>query len=326
MSNPVIIGSARHDEFGKDGYEPGVQPGDQTGHETERQNWYLHSYGWVLIRPKSEAVAQYIAQDMEYVCDNEYVGYSQPHDQSLYNVAKPYGWDVSKVNTPCETDCARSERVSICYAGVQTDNQTLIDCPDFYTGNMVSRLESTGQFDIYTDPKYTESQDFLLRGDLLCTKRQGHTVCVLSDGDYAYTEPSYTTSGNVYLREGAGTEYPVVRNENGREVVVPKNTAFDVLSYAEAADGTTWAQGFYKGYCGYVSGKYLRPAITMPKYTATGNVHLRKGAGVLYGSLCVIPKGTVVVGTGGRVNVLGRAWYEVIYDGKKGWASSKYLK
>ena len=326
MSNPVIIGSARHDEFGGIGYGANVKPGDQTGSECETQEWYLHEYGWTVIRPKSQEVAECIAQDMEYICANPHIGYSQPHDQTLYNVSKPLGFNAAMVHTDCETDCAKAVRVCVCYAGIETENDALIDCPDFYTGNETAVLNRTGQFDVLTEKKYTESQDYLKRGDILNTNRQGHTVVVLSDGDYAYTEPSYTTSGNVYLREGAGTEYPVVRNENGREVVVPKNTAFDVLSYAEAADGTTWAQGFYKGYCGYVSGKYLRPAITMPKYTATGNVHLRKGAGVLYGSLCVIPKGAVVVGTGGMVNVLGRAWYEVIYDGKKGWASSKYLK
>lgn len=315
----VIVGSARHDEFGGIGYGANVQPGDQTGHECETQDWYLHDQGWVCIRPKSEAVAECIAHNMESICANENIGYSQPHDQTLYKVSKPLGFDASKVTTPCETDCARAERVNIAYAGVQTDNQVLIDCPDFYTGNLVAVLQRTGQFDILTEDKYTTVPDYLKRGDLLCTKTQGHVVTVLSDGDYAHTEPSYTTTGNVWQRTGPGTDYDKIQ-------VVPKNTAFDVVSYAEADDGMTWAQGFYKGICGYVSGKYLRPGITMPRLEATGNLYMRKGAGVLFGKVCVIPKGAVVRATGAKKLSLGTTWYEVIYDGLQGWASGKYLQ
>ena len=56
--NPVIIGSARHDEFGGIGYGSNVKPGDQTGSECETQEWYLHEYGWTVIRPKSQEVAE----------------------------------------------------------------------------------------------------------------------------------------------------------------------------------------------------------------------------------------------------------------------------
>lgn len=45
----VIIGSARIDERGK---ASGGKAGDQTGKEVSTQNWYKHSKGWVLLRPK----------------------------------------------------------------------------------------------------------------------------------------------------------------------------------------------------------------------------------------------------------------------------------
>ena len=318
MSDTVTIGSARHDEFGGIGYGKNVQPGDQTGHECETQDWYLHDYGWVLIRPKSADVAEYIAHNTESICANDNIGYSQPHDQTLYAISKPLGFDASKVDTPCETDCARAERVNIAYAGVQTGNQTLIDCPDFYTGNEISVLQRTGEFDIYYDAKYTQSPDYLRRGDILCTPKQGHTVTVLSDGKYAHTTPNYTTSGNVWQRTGPGTDYDKIQ-------VVPKNTEFNVLSTAEAEDGGIWAQGEYKGIFGYVSAKYLTPAISMPTYTTTGNVYMRKGPGTIFGSICVIPKGTRLKGTGNSKKVLLTTWYEVIYDGKTGWVSGKYL-
>ena len=50
----VYIGSARIDERGK---ASGGQAGDQTGKEVSTQNWYLHSKGWVVLRPKDGAKA-----------------------------------------------------------------------------------------------------------------------------------------------------------------------------------------------------------------------------------------------------------------------------
>lgn len=309
MSDKVLVGSARADEFGGIGY--GAQPGDQTSHECETQEWYLHEKGWVAIVAKSEAVREKIAQDMEYICANPHIGYSQPHDQTLYNAAKPFGFNCSLVTTDCETDCAKAVRVCVLYAG--------INCPDFYTATEVAVLNSTGAFEIRTEPQYTETPDYNPRGTIYCTKTQGHTVVQLDDGKYAYTTQHYTTTGNVWQREGAGTEYPTIQ-------VVPVNSVYNVLSFAEAEDGGTWAQGEYKGKFGYVSCKYLRQAATMPKLTASGNVYLRTGAGILNRVVGTIQKGTTVRGTGASKKILGQTWYEVIYNGKKGWASGKYLK
>lgn len=177
----VIIGSARIDERGK---ATGGAAGDQKQTssddwkgEVSKQNWYKHSKGWVLIRAKSAAAREKIAQDMEYACANKYIGYDQSQNRTLYNVVKPLGYNCSKVKTYCETDCAQLVRVCVLYAG--------INCSDFYTANEVSALRSTGAFEIITDSKYTASDKYLLRGDILVTKTKGHTVIVLSDGSGA---------------------------------------------------------------------------------------------------------------------------------------------
>lgn len=167
----VKVGSARHDENNK---LKGGKAGDQTGIEVSRQNWYLHKKGWVVIRPKDPVVRSLIAQDMEYACDNPNIGYDQSQNYTLYNAAKKVGFDCSKVDTPCETDCSRLVRVCLAYAG--------INVPVFYTGNELETLRKTGQFEILTAAKYTESSEYLLRGDILCTKVTGHTVIVLDDG------------------------------------------------------------------------------------------------------------------------------------------------
>ena len=44
---------------------------------------------------------------------------------------------------------------------------------------------ATGQFVELTGKKYTDSSDYLRRGDVLVTRTQGHTVVVLSNGSKA---------------------------------------------------------------------------------------------------------------------------------------------
>ena len=171
MATKVKVGSARHDENNK---LRGGKAGDQTGIEVSRQTWYKHKKGWVVIRPKDPEVREKVAQDMEYACDNPNIGYDQGQNYTLYNVAKKYGFDCSKVDVPCETDCSRLVRVCLAYAGIKV--------PVFYTGNELGTLNNTGKFEILKTAKYCESSDYLLRGDILVTKVTGHTVVVLSDG------------------------------------------------------------------------------------------------------------------------------------------------
>ena len=189
----VKVGSARHDENDN---TKGGKAGDQTGVEVSKQNWYKHSKGWVVIRPKDAKVRELVAQDMEFACENPNIGYDQSQNGTLYEQAKKYGFNCSMVTTPCETDCSRLVRVCLAYAGIHVST--------FYTGNEVETLEKTGKFEILTSPKYTESSDYLLRGDILCTKTTGHTVVVLSNGDKAPVESTVSTySFNVEtVKEG----------------------------------------------------------------------------------------------------------------------------
>lgn len=169
----VILGSARIDENGK---ASGGKAGDQTGKELSTQNWYNHSKGWRVLRAKDEKVAEYMAQAMESACANSKIGYDQSQNQTLYKEAAKVGFNPAKVTVACETDCARLVRVCIQYAlemcGI---NHTM---QDFYTANMCDRILKTGYFDELKDSKST----YLKRGDILCTKTQGHTVIVLSNG------------------------------------------------------------------------------------------------------------------------------------------------
>ena len=115
----VKIGSARIDEHSK---ARGGKAGDQTGKEVSTQNWYNHSKGWRVFRAKNPAIAEKIAQDMQYACNNSNIGYDQGQRLTLYNVAQKVGFDCSGVTTKCETDCSALVRVCCAYAGVMLPN------------------------------------------------------------------------------------------------------------------------------------------------------------------------------------------------------------
>jgi uncharacterized protein YraI len=63
------------------------------------------------------------------------------------------------------------------------------------------------------------------------------------------------------------------------------------------------------------------------KVVTTGNVWMRKGAGLGYAKIIAVPEGTTVTYLGkSSTDNRGVKWYNVKYDGKEGWLSSKYSK
>lgn len=202
----VYVASARIDENGK---AYGGKAGDQSGKEVSSQVWYEHDEGWVLLRCIDPEKRKKIAKCMRDAYVNEFIGYDQHQRDSLYDAVKDKGFDVNTVDKAVETDCSALVRVCVCYAG--------IDCPNFRTTNEASVLKNTGWFEKITDDKHTKSSDFLLEGDILCTKVQGHTVVVLNDGAKAGEEKEsvpeanenevIVADGSYFLRRGPGKQY-----------------------------------------------------------------------------------------------------------------------
>ena len=175
----VKLASASIDENGK---AMGGKAGDQTGREVKTQNYYDHSKGWRVFRPIDREVAERIAYDAEAAARNNKIGYDQGQRQTLYNAAEKVGFDCAKVTTPCETDCSALVRVCLAYAGINVP-------AGFRTSNEGTYLLSSGQFVELTGAKYTKGGEYLRRGDILCTKTQGHTVVVISNGKYSDENP-----------------------------------------------------------------------------------------------------------------------------------------
>lgn len=175
----IIIGSARSDENGR--YNGGAvgdqrqkQVPDYAG-EVSMQNFYNHSKGWYILRPKDPIIANRMAKSCIQACNNPNIGYDQ---DGRYGILK-YGTDS---NTKTECDCSSLVRQCLKEASG-------IDVGDFYTGNEADILEKSGLF--LKRVAYTSMTE-LFDGDVLVTKSKGHTVIVCSGNPRKDIEKRYT--------------------------------------------------------------------------------------------------------------------------------------
>lgn len=165
MSN-IIIGSARSDENGKLNGKAGDQKQktkDDYNGEVSMQPFYIHSKGWFIIRPRTNA--KKLAEAMIVACCNSNIGYSQ---------AERLGVIKNGIHsaTPTNADCSSLVRACIIDAlGVDVGN--------FNTASEKTALLSSGQFELigkYIDNKKTP----LHVGDVIVTCTKGHT-CIVCD-------------------------------------------------------------------------------------------------------------------------------------------------
>lgn len=211
----IKIGHASIDENRK---AKGGNAGDQTQKEVCTRTWYNKPWTSV-IRPKDSTVAEKIAKAMEQACANDKIGYDQNQRTTLYTQAKANNWDLSKITTACECDCSSLVAVCVNAAGISVSK-------DIYTGNEKAALNATGKFTVYTDSKYTGSDNYLKRGDILLGS--GHTAIVLSNGAYSVADTPVSTS----------TSAPVSTTTSGDDVYIVQ--AGDSLSKIAAKYNTTY--------------------------------------------------------------------------------------
>ena len=178
------IGHASINELGK---VTGGQAGDQTTKEVCTRSWYNN--GWtVMLRAKDPVKAEIMAESCEKGCENNNIGYSQSTRNSLKLQAQKVNFDLSKVGL-CNCDC--SSFMTVCAESAN------IPIPYNYgnaptTSTMRNAFKSTGEFDVYTDSIYLNSENFLKRGDIL-VKEGKHTVMALEDGIFAYKTTTNAT-------------------------------------------------------------------------------------------------------------------------------------
>ena len=321
----VIIGSARIDENGK---AHGGAAGDQTGKEVSTQAWYDRD--WRVLRPKDPVKAKKIAKGMQSACDNANIGYDQYQRQTLYNLVKPLGYDPAKANKKCETDCSALVRVCCCYGGIMVG--------DFNTESEVRVLMATGEFVELTGSKYTSQSDYLGIGDILVTRKKGHTVVVLSNGpkyDGALTsEPRKL--GERILREGdEGEDVEEMQQRldwigfhpgeiDGIFGTKTKMAVKDLQTRAGIEVDGEFGPDSYAALVAFEAGVPDEPTPTGDVLISGGNAFIRKGPGKQYP---LIDKEKNVAKDGERfVHANPDGWVPVLVDGEIGWVSGKYAK
>ena len=333
----VKIGSARIDENGK---ASGGVAGDQTGNEVSTQNWYKHSKGWRVFRPLFIADAEKIAACMEAACANDHIGYDQGQRNTLYNAAKPYGFDVSKVTTNVETDCSALVRVCCAYAGISLG--------DFNTSTEASVLIKSGMFVELTGTKYTAQSDYLKRGDILVTATKGHTVVVLTNGPKAeVTADPVITLGSRLLKKGmAGADVKALQEalmrlgydlpRYGADGDFGEETEKAVIAFQKAkrleADGEYGSKthaalqaAIEEAEKGGQGGENAEPATPKPAgsevlITGGGSVNIRVGNSTDYARITTVRSGAMF----DYVATAANGWNAIVVNEQVGWVSGKY--
>ena len=242
------------------------------------------------------------------------------------------GRTLSKLEKAVETDCSALIRVCEAYA---YGSDIITGTARFSTANMCSRMLKTGLFAELTGDEYTRQSDFLRRGDVLCTKTQGHVVMVLSDGAKAYEDARKYMLGDRLLKNGCeGTD---VAELQGMLIQL----GFDLGSWGadgDFGDATEAAVEKFQAAHGLAADGIVGPVTLEALEAALAELDKPLQNPIIVridGGKCWVrtePNRTAarlgVVKKGERLWYEGQTsedgWLKVEYAGRVGWVSGKY--
>lgn len=219
----VLIGHASCDERGK---SKGGLAGDQTGKEVFTRNWYDKEWN-VVLRPKTNALAENSARICEILTENENIGYDQNQRNTLWNTYLK----TKKISPITKVECDCSSFITYCAILGGANITYGSNAPT--TSTMRAKFKGSGCYEVLTDKKYLESDAYLKRGDILL-KEGSHTVMVLTDGAKANTS-SYSTAiitiPQATIKKGAS-------GENVKALQTALNTLFACGLAVDGSFGT----------------------------------------------------------------------------------------
>lgn len=184
----MTIANSGKDENGK---YSGGKAGDQTTHEWEIRSWYNRPWNCVLRHP-DQAVREDIALLAEHGAANDLIGYDQSQRNTFsVQLFKTKNYDPKEIKTACEADCSSGVLTVVKAVGYRKklDKLKAIN-QNGTTHSMRSQLRGVG-FEVLTEKKYLESDDYLVRGDILLSDAH-HTAINLTKG--AKVQSSTSTS------------------------------------------------------------------------------------------------------------------------------------
>ena len=285
--------------------------------------------GWQYVfRPKADKVAEHIANLMEgAVMNAAYIGYGQASLASdggkyprtgvfdaLFDMSDP---DTRKITNLCNCDC--SSLVGACvYATARLEPKFYLpELRTMWTGTERSILMGTGAFVELKDPLLLELGTGIKRGDILLM--EGHTAVAIDSDDHKDTFPvQIVNCAKSRIRSGPGVEFETVQIVNCGDILDAEGTTEDM-------DGFPWYRVCVPGedMMGYTSSAYAAP---LKQGRCTADTWLRRDPGTKGKQIIVIPKGAKPYMTGAKKKVSLRYWYECVYGGHRGWASSLNVK
>lgn len=172
-----MISNSGHDERGK--YSGGTA-GDQTGTEWQVIPWYSRPWTHCIRHPDAN-VREWLATLAEEAAANDKIGYDQNQRTTFWGQLKKVGYHPKNITQPCEADCSAGVAAIVKSVGYMLALDKLQQVSaDMYTGNERFALAQAG-FQVLTDKKYLDSDQYLLRGDILLCENH-HTCINLTDG------------------------------------------------------------------------------------------------------------------------------------------------
>lgn len=247
----MIIGSARIDEHGN---AAGGAAGDQTGREVCTEKFYMHPLGWYAYRLKDPNKAETLAAEMAAACKNNNIGYDQNQRTNII-AAITKAKTMSNITWKTECDCSSLVRACIMAVG-------LGDVGNFTTYTEGKVLAASGLFE---ERITVTANTVLYDGDVLVTKRKGHT-CICVSGNPRTKSQSGTSlnktpkwagmvnTGLLNVRTWAGTENPNIKAYPH----LAYGNMVDVCDTVKAKNGSDWYYVRIAGkYYGFVAAQYI---------------------------------------------------------------------
>jgi uncharacterized protein YgiM (DUF1202 family) len=204
-----------------------------------------------------------------------------------------------------------------------------VSLPNFRTPTEPAALLDSGAFVELKGAKYTDSDKYLKRGDILVTRTQGHTVVVLSNGSKAGGDDDPVDDS---LRRGdSGPEVAAMQQlllkwdpnclpEYGADGDFGKETE-DAVKAFQKEKGLP-VTGVYDA----ATEKALLEAVCGWVEITGGSVNVRAAPGVEAKDIGTVHRGDRLPYQGVTQQAGGRDWYLIIYENQNGWVSSKYAE